>query len=690
MGTVMSHRPQSVFGLLGAVALIVAGSGTVAGEPTAHPRLFVAAEPALGVRSLADLKADIRHGHAGTLWARLKALADADLHTPVLVPSSPVPGRDPDYIRHGNRDFELCHAVGQRVLRAALANLLTGEAAYLDSALRQTEALFDPARWPDWRDVSHVRFAADLRTGQLSRDLAVAYDWLHPALTPGQREALVAGIDRRGIRPFWKAVDEKAYWVDRANNWMTCIVGGMGIAGMALGDDHPDSRRLVEFAVPRMEKYLEMYGPDGEFNESPGYAGATSHAVRYFAARRSWSGGRDDRLGGRPFPQACLWQMYLTLPPGRCAAFGDTHAEEPPGVFHVPAVAAAAGDGVLQWFYLENPPAEPDVYELVWFDPRLAPIDPQGRLPPGRAFPAHGGCVVSRTDWKPRETACVVYGKVGHESHHADNDAGQVCVDGYARRLILDPGMPSMYPPDYYRANRTNYYNGSARGHNVLVCGGREPRTEAGGARFVATRFDADRGGAWTQDLTPLYENAEKVHRAVVHRFPGVVAVLDEANLSRPEEISLRWHTANRCTPDAEGRFLVESEGVQLAARVVALDGGAIETVRGEHAHRPPFDRNRVGEPLVQRRESYVEVTRTAASCRLLTVFAVLPRGAAAATWEPEDGGWTIATGDGRFTVCVGADSLSIRHDDEAEAWSMALPGTAATAFGRVEPSRSN
>jgi hypothetical protein len=690
MGTAMSHRLQSVFGILGAAALVVVGRGTVAGELTVHPRMFVAAEPAPGVRSVADLKADIRHGHAGTLWARLKALADADLHAPVLVPSSPVPGRDPDHIRHGNRDFALCHAVGQRVLRAALANLLTGEAAYRDSALRQTEALFDPARWPDWRDLSHLRMAADLRTGQLSRDLAVAYDWLYPALTPDQRRTIVAGIDRRGIQPFWKAVAEQAYWVDRGNNWMTCIVGGLGVAGMALGDDHPDSRRLVEFAVPRMEKYLEMYGPDGEFNESPGYAGANALAVIYFAARRSWSGGRDDRLGCRPFPQACLWQMYLTLPPGRCAAFGDTGAEEPPGAFHVPAVAAAARDGVLQWFYLQNPPAEPDVYELLWFDPRVAAVDPQGRLPPGRAFPAYGGCVVSRTDWNPRETTCVVYGKVGHESHHADNDAGQVCVDGYARRLILDPGMPSMYPNDYYRANRANYYNGSARGHNVLVVGGREPRVDAAGARFVATRFDGERGGAWTQDLTPLHDGAVKVHRAVVHRFPGIVAVLDEATLARPEEISLRWHTADRCEPDAAGRFLVESDGVKLAARVLALDGAALEPVRREHAYHAPFDRNRVGEPLEQRHESYVEATLTAPTCRLLTVFAVLPRGAAVATWETEAGAATILTGDGRFMVRVGPDSLSIRRDDEADAWSIPLPGMAATASRDADPSPSN
>jgi hypothetical protein len=118
----------------------------------------------------------------------------------------------------------------------------------------------------------------------------------------------------------------------------------------------------------------------------------------------------------------------------------------------------------------------------------------------------------------------------------------------------------------------------------------------------------------------------------------------------------------------------VESDGVKLAARVVALDGARLEPVRREHTYRPPYDRNRVGEPLQQRRESYVEVARTAASCRLLTLFAVLPRGAVAATWEADAGGWTIATEGGRFTVRADAGSLAIRRDDEAEAWSIPLP----------------
>ena len=51
-------------------------------------------------------------------------------------------------------------------MAAALAALVTGEPRYVTVALAQLEALFDTARWPDWRDLSH-KFPgrAELRTG---------------------------------------------------------------------------------------------------------------------------------------------------------------------------------------------------------------------------------------------------------------------------------------------------------------------------------------------------------------------------------------------------------------------------------------------------------------------------------------------------------------------------------------------
>ncbi|MBT3376976.1 MAG: hypothetical protein HN742_39525 [Lentisphaerae bacterium] len=640
-----------------------------------RPHLFVTAKEIKGLRSVAAVRTAVKTGRAQTIWEELKRAADADAEADVLVPTSIVPGRPAAQAKAANPDWSVCHLTGQRLLRAALAQLITGSAAYRDSALRQMAALFDPLQWPDWRDKAHRHHEADLRTGMLGKDLAIAYDWLCPSLTDEQRRWVIEGIDRCAIQPFWRGIAAGSGWADGQNNWTTTIVGGLGIAGMALADAHPDSERLVEYALPRMAKYLETYGVEGEFNESVGYAGATRDPVLFLMAYWYATGGRENGLARPPFVKAAQWYMYFVLPPGRVAAFGDGTPGSPPDSTWFAPLAAANRDGVLQWFYLNHPPRGQQ-RDLPWMlltpDPDVVPGSPQGKLPRGRAFRDHGAGISSRADWAPRSTPCAVYGKAAIEQFHAHHDAGQVCIDGYGKRLIVDLGSPpGGYPADFFdRIARYKYYNASSWGHNVLVIGGREMSTERGSAaRFLATEFDDDRGGFWQLDLTTFYDGAQRVRRTVVHLHPAVVAVLDDVTLDRAEDVSLRWHTADRCEPDGDGRFCVAAGDVRLAARVVDFDGAGVAWARREHEYRAPYNRHRLGTLFRQPRESFVETTTHSNRVRLLSLFAVFAPGAAPAVWEATPAGWTIATADGPVEVQRTNTELVVRNRRTGTDW---------------------
>ena len=288
----------------------------------------------------------------------------------------------------------------RRLLRDSLVYLLTGEERYRQDALTQIEALFDPQRWPQWLDFAHEMFQADLRTGQLGAGVALTYDWLYEHLSAAERTMIVEGLDRCAIRPYLATVPTDPHWLTRPSNWMTVVVGGLGIVGMVLGSDHDRSDLLGEIAQPRMERYLTVLGPNGEFNESVGYSGSMQYPVRYFAARHSVTGGQDDRLAGHPFPQFCRWLMHVTVPPGHTIPFGDSHAQGPLLIGYFGPIAAAARDGLLQWFMethglLHDPAADltqVDVVDLLWYDPTLAATPPVGDaaddsdLPLGAAF----------------------------------------------------------------------------------------------------------------------------------------------------------------------------------------------------------------------------------------------------------------------------------------------------------------
>ena len=649
-------------------------------ERTVHPHILLTTEKLDGLRSLDEVRAGTREGHGAQLWAEALAGAQTDLRAAPLLPSSIFPGRDPLQARHANRDYTICRAVQLRLHRDAIAALLTGDARFAEAALRQMEALFDTELWPEWRDMAHQvqGLPADLRTGMFAKSVALAYDWLHPMLTGQQRERILQGIERCAIRPFLRSAEAGAWWFRGTTNWTTCVTGGLGIAGMALGDDHPEARRLVELSMPVMRDYLKVLGPEGEFNESVAYSTSMEAPVTYWMAHRCHTGGGDDMLRQPVFSKFARWHMHFVVPPGCMVPFGDAHPGAPPIVGMFAALAAATRDGVLQWFYLNHcAPSErrDPVMEMLWFDPTVEPVSPEGRMPRGRAYAAHGACVSSRTDWDPRSTPCVVYSKGGHGAEaHGNHDAGQVCIEAHGEPLIVDLGAPSIYPADFFGPNRWRYYNAGACGHNVLLFGGREMRSgPEDKARMLEAAFDERKGGWWTLDLAGVYEGVLSARRTVVHLLPGVVVVLDDARLRQCDDISLRWHTADRCEPDAQGNFTVRAARASLSARILTLDAGTVAFSREEHLYAPPFDKDRMGEPLEHRRESFVRAQLTGSACRLLSLFAVFGPGQAPQPWKHGPGAWSVETPDGRVEVTAGDTMLRVHNAASGHGWRVDL-----------------
>ena len=636
-----------------------------------HRSILLTPDKISGLRGLSRSKGLAEEGDVSRrLLEGVLAAAHAALEEEPITVFTPLAGRSSEDLRQGNPEYIVVNAAGQRVLKCALACAVDGERRYADAALAQMECLFDPSAWPEWQDLYHRRsmnLDADLRTGQLARDLGLAYRWLYPHLTAGERRAVVEGLDRRAVQPYLRALAARPPWIEQLSNWTTCIVGGLGICAMALGPDHPQSGELVEISLPVMQRYLGLYGPQGEFNENPSYANASFLPVLYFSVLRDYrceTGPAPQIAGLRPH---CYWCIYATAPPGHAVSFGDGGPDYPAVTSFFPAVAAATRDPVLQWFYLANgePPSFP-VWELLWFDPTLKSEAPtEEGLPLGRGFPAHSGLVSSRTDWDPRSTPCVVFGKAGHGGMiHSHPDAGQVEIHAHARRLIVDLGKVSYPPGD----DRRPYYHFGSEGHNLITIGGRPPFWEAEPPRrsYLADHaFDSGLGGWWRVDLTELHQGVERVQRTVVHLLPGMVAVLDEADLQRKEQVRLRWHSIVAPRIDAGGRFGFEHKGAGLAALVAGSGGRDLELSLGRHQYLPPRDRDRLGNPLPQRREPFMDALAEGRRVWFLSLFSVGTAAEAGESWQPARGeagtsSWRIHAGSGPVAVALAGDYLKV------------------------------
>lgn len=650
-------------------------------ESPSFPSIFLVKDKTAGFTSIEDLRNIAAEGHQAVLWQDFTAQAAEDLKIPYLDPTVDFPGRSPVHLKHKNVSYDMASGVSERLFRLSLMFLITEEEQYKDLVMRQIEALNDPELWPMWCDQAHVRDGepnVDIRTFRISMWVALAYNWLHDYWTETEREFIVDVLDRRAIQPFWKKLALKPSWYVHRHNWFTNIFGGMAITAMALGDAHPGTQKILDTVVPEMIAFNDFFGDRGEFNEPPGYAGAVRFSVELAEAYRYYTNNERNLLNEKPFPEVCYWVLNHTLPPGRLTAFGDSKVDR--GFSSMATMAAAANanqDGILQWYYLNFFEGMQSPFELLWYNPAVEPVSPEGELPLAVAYESYGADLISRTSWDNYSTASVVYGKAGRETNHDDNDVGQLCIDGFGERLIIDPGSPSpIYPSDYFSKAQYNYYTRSSIGHNVLVIGNEEMKAEPNEeARGETTHFWANDtiGSSWQIDLSPVYENAERVVRTVAHLHPGLVLVHDYAQLSEADSVSLRWHTINAPDSLEDGVFRAVNERAALTGKIVSLAGADLAISTGHHEFKPPYHLTRQGDPLVQHYEPFVRVDSYGKDVAWLSFFVVNESAAQKPNWKAVANGWEIIDEGITYKLEI-VNSEMVLSKNGAMAMSVRLP----------------
>lgn len=668
-----------------------------------NPTSILSLDPDLRAARIEEIKRIIVSPSGAPIWQEIRELAIKEKNLPPYLVDSVFPGRDEYSAEILGMDYTLCRGVGLRITRHAFMFLLDGDRSWIDAALKQTDVLFDDVEYPAWNHVVRMKmneedsektvglkkYDVHLRTGMLANSVSLMFNWLRPHLDPDQLETLLRGLEKRAIRPFQAAIKQDPWWIEVNNNWLTCIVGGLGICGMALDGLHDDAQSLIDFADPLMARHLEDYGSKGEFNEAVGYAGAIYLIVNYHAARLGWADGKDNHLATSQYRDIANWYIQMSLPPGKLHVFGDGKSS-PLKADWMPALACALQDPYLQGYGQQHSSILADPLQILYIDPDLPAKDLTGHLPLGIAYQDHGACITSRTSWDWDKTASVVGSKARREDNHEHNDAGQITIDGEGETLIVDWGTPdTSYPMNFFNMGRFKYFEGNAFGHNVLVFGGREmescyelhPKYTQGpslhGKRAlhhqghtVSSEFDDNWGGLWSIDTAPAWSGVKQNLRTVLHVHPGFVIVLDEAQLEKSESISLRWNTANAATLEGEDGFTVQRDTVGLAARALNLTGGKSTRHTAKHHYHEPWNKDQFGGTLPKRNCPYYELLTEGDHCRLLSLFAVQP-GPQTAQWTQEGDTYMGTIGEARLEVVVSDSGLKISSSTHNRTWNI-------------------
>ena len=208
----------SMSGIVGTSSLKSARHASESATP--HPHIFIKEEQTNGMCSISDVRKSIESGIPKQIWEMIQSECDAETGNEPLTARSIFEGRNATIAKQNNPDYVICAAAGLRILRNALAMLITENEAYKQTALNQIWTLIDESVFPDWIDQAHLRFnlPADLRTGMLSQDVAIGFDWLYPYLTKKERDRIIEGLDRRGIQPFLTSMAQDPWWANDLNN----------------------------------------------------------------------------------------------------------------------------------------------------------------------------------------------------------------------------------------------------------------------------------------------------------------------------------------------------------------------------------------------------------------------------------------------------------------------------------------
>lgn len=322
----------------------------------------------------------------------------------------------------------------------ALLYKLTGDRRYLSRAQDAMEAACD---LPTWGRGKYD--GVDLAAGQHLYNLSVGYDWLHPDLEPGVREAVQTCLVGRAGNLHDRLLRGDVWWADTVmHNHAIVGTAGLAMATLALLGDRPEAARWVPLVEDQVQRIVDAMGPDGACHEGPAYWGfrldfllgtleavhqvlgvdhfARSSALRQTASFRIWSS----------VPERS-WSRTSTLLNLADGPFADTDGPDYL-LFHLASryrdgYAQALGQAMARSGNVGS--IDAGVRALLWYDPSLEPRS-LSELPRIKAF-EDLGLVVLRSGWAGGESVLLF---------RSGAPAGRAAQD----RFSLDAGLGHVHP----------------------------------------------------------------------------------------------------------------------------------------------------------------------------------------------------------------------------------------------------
>ena len=521
-----------------------------------HPRLH------LDAKGFADLKMRIATDSTLKSWYNgVVKKGEAILNEPVSIYIIP----------DGLRLLNVSRTVVGRLSILGFLYQISGDNKYAERGWKEMEAV---SKFPDWNP-KHF-----LDVGEMTNAFGLGYDWLYSYLNADQRHIVKSAIVEKGLCRALLAYEKKSvpgegWWPAVSHNWNQVCNGGIGIGALSVADEEPAlSEDILRQVIKLLPIAMKEFGPDGAWNEGPGYWGYASHYNISILSGLDSALGTDFGLSDiEGFSKTVLFPMFLTGPFGRSFNYADG-GDGPTGgsqlywlakKFNQPAAVA----------YQKQIMRSADPFDLIWYPADLSKKKYEN-IPLANYYRS-AEVMTMRSSWNDSKAWFVGFKAGDNKANHSNLDLGSFVLDALGKRWVLDLGADNYNMPGYFstgtNGKRWDYYRMRAEGHNTIVL---NPGVKADQNPLAATKIikfgNKGKTAFAVADLTPAYaENASIVNRGIALVNGEYVIIQDNLSTIKPSSFYWFLHTKAILKLENGGsKAIFSMDGEQIEAEIIS------------------------------------------------------------------------------------------------------------------------